>query len=120
MEDLTFREAAARLGGDPSPSTHTASHRTAFPRTRQAPPNARPDVVWAQNEYRILAAATDLYANQLLTHGPAFAYMAGRGFPRELLERFRVGWRRAHPIPPLATSSNWGSYSDRPRHGRWP
>ena len=39
-----------------------------------------------------LAAAADLYANRLLKHEGALAYMAKRGFARPLLERYRVGY----------------------------
>jgi DNA primase len=40
----------------------------------------------------VLDAAVELYANRLLIDDAALAYMARRGFPRELLERERVGY----------------------------
>lgn len=89
IEDLTFREAAARLDG--------ARARSPLPRRRGPPsrlpkPIPEPEFVWRRDEYGVLAAATDLYANRLLSDGLALNYMAGRGFPRELLQRYRVGY----------------------------
>jgi DNA primase len=92
MENLTFREAAARLGGALSHASHPAQHLTALRKIRQIPPQPTRDIVWGRLEYRVLAAATDLYANELLTHRPALASVANRGFPRELLERYHVGY----------------------------
>jgi hypothetical protein len=40
----------------------------------------------------VLAAATELYANRLPTDEPALAYMARRGFRRDILEQYRVGY----------------------------
>ena len=37
-------------------------------------------MVWGRDEYSVLAAATDLYANQLMTHGPALATWPAAGF----------------------------------------
>jgi hypothetical protein len=38
----------------------------------------------------VLDAAVELYANRLLIDNAALAYMLGRGFPRELIERERL------------------------------
>jgi DNA primase len=43
-------------------------------------------------ELEVLAAAVELYANRLLREERALAYLAGRGFGRPLLERYRVGF----------------------------
>jgi len=89
IEDLTFREAAARLDGALARSPRP---RRRGPPSRLPPPILEPEFVWRRDEYKVLAAATDLYANRLLSDGLALSYMAGRGFPRELLERYRVGY----------------------------
>jgi len=60
----------------------------------------RIETVWGEDEYRVLAAAADLYANQLLTHTPALDYMVRRGFPRGLLERNRVGFSAGGELVP--------------------
>jgi DNA primase len=95
IENLTFREAAARLGGDRAGSTHPIRRARPVPRlsrTRQR------ENVLGRDEYRVLAAATDLYANQLFTDELALGYMADRGFPRGLLERYRVGYSRGDEL----------------------
>jgi len=89
IENLSFREASAHLGG-------------VSPRARERPPvrqrklqEVRPHgfaIAWGAVEYQVLAAATDLYANRLLTDERALAYLAGRGFPINLLERYRIGF----------------------------
>ena len=94
IENLTFRQAAIRLGGNRAPSP-PRRHRTT---TAVAP--RRRETVWGRDEYSVLAAATDLYANQLMTHGPALDYMVGRGFPRGLLERYRVGFATGGELVP--------------------
>jgi DNA primase len=90
IEHLSFREAAARLNGGLAQPSRAARHRRVL-RHLPAAPRAS-NTCWGPDEYRVLAAAADLYANQLLSHGPALGYMTGRGFARELLERYRVGY----------------------------
>jgi DNA primase len=98
IEHLSFREAAARLAGDPAQPSRAARHRRVFrhpaPGPREPIPRRRPE------EYEVLAAATDLYANQLLSHRTALEYMADRGFPRELLERYHVGYAAGGELVP--------------------
>jgi DNA primase len=94
FENLTFRQAAWRLGGAIAASFPRVPHRPAVAMPR------RIETVWGDDEYRVLAAATDLYANQLLTHAPALEYMVGRGFPRGLLERNRVGFSAGDELLP--------------------
>jgi len=48
----------------------------------------------------VLAAATDLYANRLMSDEVALGYMADRGFSRELLERYRVGYANGGELIP--------------------
>ena len=95
IENLTFREAAARLDGDRAQPKHPIRRVRPVPRlsrTRQR------ENVLGRDEYRVLAAATDLYANQLFTDELALGYMADRGFPRGLLERYRVGYSRGDEL----------------------
>ena len=53
-----------------------------------------------RDEHRVVAAAADLYANRLLQHEGALAYMAQRGFQRPLLERYRVGYAAGDELIP--------------------
>jgi DNA primase len=95
IENVSFREASASLGG-------------VLPRSPNRPPvrqrklqAVRPRgfaIAWGPVEYQVLAAATDLYANRLLTDQPALAYMAGRGFPINLLERYRIGFAAGNEL----------------------
>jgi len=97
MENLSFREAAARLDADRA--------RSPRPRGRGSPaslpaPTPGPEIVRRRDDYRVLAAATDLYANRLLSDDVALGYMASRGFPRDLLERYRVGYASGGELIP--------------------
>ena len=89
MEQLTFREAVERLGGTRAPAQGAPA---AVRPVRYRPVPSRRGVVWGPDEYRVAAAATELYANRLLEDAAALDYMVGRGFPRSLLERSRVGY----------------------------
>jgi len=86
MEQVGFRDAVARLG---EAGTERPTYR---PRPRPAPPIRvrRPGL--GPDELEVLAAAVELYANRLLTDKHALAYLAGRGFERALLERYRIGY----------------------------
>ncbi len=57
----------------------------------------------------MLAAATDLYANRLLSDEVALGYMAGRGFSRELLERYRVGYANGASSSPICAGAGYRS-----------
>jgi DNA primase len=96
IENLTFREAAARLDG---PLARARPRRRGPARPLPAP-TCEPEFVWRRDEYRVLAAATDLYANRLLSDEVALGYMAGRGFPPKLLERYRVGYASGGELIP--------------------
>ena len=89
LEHLGFRDAVARLGGVwAERSTYRPHSRPVRPvRTRR--PHLGPE------ELEALAAAVELYANRLLTEERALDYLAGRGFQRPLLERYRVGYAAA-------------------------
>jgi DNA primase len=95
MENLTFRQAAIRLNGFRAPLS-PPFHR---PKTVEVSPR-RAQAEWGADEYQVLAAATELYANQLLTHAPALEYMARRGFPRRLLEQYRIGFAAGGGLAP--------------------
>jgi DNA primase len=95
MENLTFRQAVSRLNDCRAPLS-PPFHR---PKTIEVNPRRAP-AVWGANEYQVLAAATELYANQLLTHSPALDYMARRGFPRRLLEQYRIGFAAGGGLAP--------------------
>src|SRR5260370_37114282 len=82
IETLTFREAAARLDGALARSPRPRRRGPARP---LPPPTSEPEFVWRRDEYRVLAAATDLYANRLLSDEVAFRYMAGRRLARDRL-----------------------------------
>jgi DNA primase len=95
IENLTFREAAARLDGDRAGQKHPIRRVRPVPRLSRT---REREIVLGRDEYRVLAAATDLYANQLFTDEQALGYMADRGFPRGLLERYRVGYSRGEEL----------------------
>src|SRR6266851_6781518 len=97
IENLTFREAAARLDGA---LAHSPRPRRRGPAPPLPAPISEPEFVWRRDEYRVLAAATELYANRLLSDELSLGYMAGRGFPRRLLERYRVGYASGGELIP--------------------
>jgi DNA primase len=89
MENLTFREAAARLGGSSELGPPARRPRV----VAVAPPRSQDrDLVFGPDEYRVLTAAAELYSNRLLSDPAALGYLTGRGFPRELLQQYRVGY----------------------------
>ena len=53
----------------------------------------------------MLSAAQELYANRLLSDGPAARYLVSRGFSREVLEREQVPKKPS--FTPEAVSSWW-------------
>jgi len=93
IENLTFREAASRLGAQPTPvraprqmGTHLAPH------SFRQPPDAA--------ELAVLSAALDLYRGRLMSDSTALAYLARRGFGREVLDRFHVGYAAGDELIP--------------------
>jgi DNA primase len=87
LEHVSFREAATRLGADPP--------RFVARRSRPVPPSRHlhpPAPALDADGQAVLDAAVELYANRLLIDDAALAYMLGRGFPRELIERERLGY----------------------------
>ena len=88
IESIDFLEAAERLSGSRLPS-RLLRNGPGTPRPRAA---KGIHTTQSRDEYLVIAAAADLYANRLLKHERALAYMAERGFQRPLLERYRVGY----------------------------
>jgi DNA primase catalytic core len=88
MENLSFREAVARLTiQDPrSVTTHSRRRGGSTTASRSKPRSLDKD------EQEVLAAAVDLYASKLLNDEHALGYLAGRGFPPAVLERYRLGY----------------------------
>ena len=109
VDGLSFREAAARLGGD------LPERRTALDRPRVAASAVRRCAVARPIDTEVLAAAIELYSNRLMTDECALDYMAGRGFGRELLERERVGFAACGELVPYLA---WRGVSSHPRSSR--
>jgi DNA primase len=95
LEHLSFREAAMRLGADP-PRSVVRRRRP----PRPSVPSGATETGRGAADYDVLDAAVELYANRLLADDQALAYLAGRGFPRELLERERVGYAAGTQLVP--------------------
>jgi DNA primase len=94
IDGVSFREAAARLGGDLSagPVVVELSGRRRAAVGRHAA--ARPV------DTEVLAAAVELYANRLMADETALDYLASRGFGGELLERERIGYAAGGELLP--------------------
>lgn len=93
LEQLTFREASARLGAQPTPVRPI--RRT---RMHPSPKPSRPSPDAA--ELTVLSAALDLYRGRLMSESSALAYLAGRGFGRDVLDRFHVGYAAGDELVP--------------------
>jgi Toprim-like len=88
---VSFKDAAARLSG--KPDGRPARQRRHQPLVmKRRPRGLQSSATWDSAAYDVLAAATELYANRLLTDEPALAYTARRGFHRDILEQYRVGY----------------------------
>jgi len=94
VERLDFRRAVQRLTGIWQGS----------PRVPARPAFRRRSTVVSPGEdmeaQRCLAAAVELYRNQLLAEPAALAYLAGRGLQRQTLERWRVGYSSGDTLLP--------------------
>ena len=89
IEDVSFRDAVARLtqGSVPGIAPVGRRHRRLPSRSTR-----RSTIVLSDDEQKVLAAATHFYAGTLLNDAHALAYLAGRGFPRAVVERHRLGY----------------------------
>jgi CHC2 zinc finger/Phage integrase family len=91
IENISFRDAASRLGGALAPGPVALTrHRLKTARHRAVRPI----------DTEVLAAAIQLYSNRLMTDGCALDYMAGRGFCRQLLEQERIGFAASGELVP--------------------
>ncbi len=103
IENLSFRDAVTRLGSTASGQAVTVrtSRRACRPASRAAPD---------PQSSAVLSAAVDLYRNRLL-HDPApLAYLAGRGFERDVVEQARLGYAVGDELVPYL---NWRGLSIR-------
>ena len=99
LEHLTFREATARLGADPEtvrPQRQDHPSPLAKPRPRALDPS----------QVAVLSAALDLYRCRLVGDANALAYLAGRGFGRDLLDRLHVGYATGDELVPYLVWRN--------------
>ena len=93
LEHLTFLEAVAHLGIAQPVRPIGPTRRLA-----QSPPeSARP---LQQSEKDVLAAALDLYRNRLLHESEALAYLARRGFARDIVEQEHLGYCAGDELVP--------------------
>jgi DNA primase len=93
LEHLTFLEAVAHLGIAPPMRPIGPTRRLAQSR----PESARP---LEQSEKDVLAAALDLYRNRLLHESEALAYLARRGFARDIVEQEHLGYCAGDELVP--------------------
>lgn len=94
LEGLDFVRAVSRLaGGRPLPCGPPV--RLSVARRRRG----RNSLLDAEAE-RCLAAAVELYRNQLLAEPVALAYLAGRGLEPPTLARWRVGYAAGGTLSP--------------------
>lgn len=94
LERLDFRGAVERLAG---PGLGRGPARA--PAAPRRPPRCL-DVGRDEEALRCLAAAVELYRNQLLAEPAALAYLAGRGLERRALESRRVGYVLGDTLAP--------------------
>ena len=86
LEQLSFREAVARLDSHMVPAATASRQPVNMRKARRAA--VRHDA----GALAVLAAALELYHNRLLNDARALDYLAGRGFSREVVERWRLGF----------------------------
>jgi len=97
IERLSFREATTRLGDDPAPAARDRVQRRAADRPASA---KHVDAVLDPTEAAALAAAVELYRNRLLSESRALAYLASRGFGRDVVERAHLGYAAGDELVP--------------------
>jgi DNA primase len=91
IEQLSFRDAAHRLDAGAGKPIARNVHRR---------PVERRSLLRSDNEIRALAAAVELYANRLLGDKRALEYLAARGFARDVLSQYRVGFAAGDELVP--------------------
>src|SRR5712691_1001196 len=86
LENVSFREAVARL------DTHVVG---AVDASRQVVKLRKPKRSAPQHDPSapaVLAAALELYQNRLLNDARALAYLTARGFSRDVVDRWHIGF----------------------------
>lgn len=96
IENLSFREAAARLTQGAAPAVTSFRKR----RGGASRSTSRRTITRTDDEHQVLAAATELYANRLLNDERALRYLARRGFKRGVIERYRLGYSSGDELLP--------------------
>ena len=87
VEHLSFREAVERLDSDAIPAAGAYGRVAVSPRKAKRIPSRKDP-----SAPGVLAAALELYHNRLLNDDRALAYLVGRGFSREVVERSQLGF----------------------------
>ena len=97
IDNLNFPEAVAHIVA----GTVDHVHETAVQARRQSPPPRSSMRCAARtDDFKVLSAAADLYANRLLSDSAALEYLARRGFGRDILEAYRVGYASGEELIP--------------------
>ena len=101
MENVSFRDAAARLQGSGHPAARPVKRpiKKTLPRKR-----TRNTGALGVDERQVLGAAIELYANTIMSDAAALAYMSQRGFPPRVVEQYHVGLA---PGEELVTYLRW-------------
>jgi len=98
--DFTFLEAVSQITGG---ATACAPEIRGKARRHHPPAGSPIKCVLRTDDLNLLSAAADLYANRLLSESAALEYLAGRGFARDILERYRVGYASGDEVGKLAS-----------------
>jgi DNA primase len=97
IDNLSFRDAAARLKQLAISGAETRRRRRSRGAVRLM---HRPDLEFGEDDVQVLSAAADFYASTLLNDERALRYLAGRGFPRGIVERYRLGYASGDELAP--------------------
>lgn len=95
IENVSFREAAARLQGSGYPVARPTTRRIrkTLPRNR-----VRNTGQLGVEEGQVLGAAIELYANTMMSEAAALTYMSERGFPPGVVEKYHIGFARGEEL----------------------
>ncbi len=108
LEQLSFRDAVGRLSRGGALPASMSSRRLLPP--RPLPRSLRLATPRTDEHKTVLAAAMELYANQLLSESAALRYLAQRGFSPPLIEQARLGYARGGELVPYLA---WRGHSPR-------
>jgi DNA primase len=87
LENVSFREAVARLDSRVVGAVDASRKLIRSPKPHRSVPQ-RDD----PSAPSVLAAALELYQNRLLSEAPAMTYLTARGFSREVVDRWHIGF----------------------------